>query len=505
MAKEVTRLRVGAKTDPGLKRELNEDDFIVVEMFKDRENLAVAEKKGNVYIVADGVGGHNAGEVASRMTVDIVSQRYYEDESPNIRESLDQAVQSANSQIFERAQSVRSETGMGSTVVAAVIRGHELHLIHAGDSRAYLVRGGRIHQLTKDHSWVSEQIAHHRITPEEARTHPYRSYITRSLGTKPEMEPEYTSPLTIHRGDVIVLCTDGLSGQVDDQTILEIVSRAEPADACDELVRLANEAGGPDNITAVVVQVEQVVSTLPKYGVEVPTQVPKGKPTRERQNRQQRKRRRWVPATRIIVIFLLLATAICACALLAVLVSKGESLLQERDQEIHQIGGTATALVMQLSPAPPEIPASEASFAPTPRATEKAGAVAQIFTETATATSLPTDGSMSTSISSSTAMAPQVAVSSSADTATYTPSPTPGPWLRVLAGALNARGGPQMSDDAILGQFYRGDTLPVIGRSRYGTWLKVCCWGPDEMEVWVSSRADLVEVSVEIRTLPVVR
>ncbi|MBC8493081.1 MAG: Stp1/IreP family PP2C-type Ser/Thr phosphatase, partial [Chloroflexi bacterium] len=527
MVKEVTRLRVGAKTDPGRRRELNEDDFIIVEMFKDKENLAVAEKKGNLYIVADGVGGHNAGEVASRMAVDIVSQRYYEDESPNVRFSLLRAIQEANRQIFERAQSVRSETGMGSTIVAAVIRGHELHVAHAGDSRAYLVREGRIEPLTKDHSWLSEQLTQNRITPEEARTHPYRSYITRCLGIKPEVEPEYDRPLAIRQGDVIILCSDGLSGQVDDGTILRIVSAAEPADACDELVRLANEASGPDNITAVVIRVEEVVPTSPQYGAEAPTRIPGERSRQEKLKRQKRERKRRMPATKTIIRGLVIIGTICLCILLAVLLFQREQQLREKDQEIHQMGSTATALAALLPPVLTETPTSTPSHTPRAFATERTTptstrAVALIFTEmpsptslppTATATPRPFPTSTATSASaasptllpptetvtpqpSSTRTATPTSVPSPTDTATITPSPTPTPWLRVLVGNLNVRAEPRMGYGVVLGQVHWDDRLPVLGRSKSGLWLKICCFGPVETEGWVSSSNDLVEVSV---------
>lgn len=508
MTREVTQLRVGAKTDPGRKRELNEDDFIIVEMFKDKENLAVAEKKGNIYIVADGVGGHNAGEVASRMAVDIVSQRYYEDESPNVRASLVRAIQEANRQIFERAQSVRSETGMGSTIVAAAIRGHELHIAHAGDSRAYLVRQGRIKQLTKDHSWVSEQLAQRRITSEEARTHPYRSYITRSLGAKPEVEPECTA-IAIRRGDTILLCSDGLSGQVDDETILQIVSSLDPTDACNELVHLANEAGGPDNITAIVIRVEQVISTLLQYGTDAPTQIPKERPRREGPKRRESKREKRKLSAKSIIIGLVVAIVICLCTLLALYLFQREQLLQEKEQELWQIGGTATEMASLLSAsattsAPPSSPQ-------TPNVTEQTfptetRMVALVFTDTPIPTPMPTETAIRSSFPTSTATPTPspVPIVLPVDTATFTPSPTPGPWLRVLIPALNARAKPRMGDDVVLGQFHRGDVLQVIGRSRYGDWLKVCCLSPDEIEVWVSSRAGYVQVSVPLKTLPVV-
>jgi len=429
MANRVTQLRVGAKTDPGLKRELNEDDFIVVEQFKDREALAVAEKKGDLCVVADGVGGHNAGEVASRMAVDIISQEYYEDDSPDVKASLCQAIQQANRRIYERAQSVRSETGMGSTVVAAVIRGDELYVAHVGDSRAYLLRGETIKQLTVDHTWIGEQMAQGLITSDEARTHPYRSYITRSLGAKPEVEVDCTAH-QIQKGDIVLLCSDGLSGPVDDQVLKRISLSLDPPEACEELVRLANEAGGPDNITAIVIQADKVVPTLHEYRPPKPT--PTSKP-KDRQRERKKRKPLWAGCNR--------STKIIVVVMVAILTVSGVLLagvLWRENQRLHwQMNSTATALAATSATTSTETPAWTPTLTstPTPIAAKDATPagtrpVAMVFTTTPTATpsptSTPTDTPTPTSVPTNipTPTSAPTNTPTSTGTSTHTPTPT---------------------------------------------------------------------------------
>ena len=267
----VTWLEVGAATDPGRQREHNEDDYITVHKFKDREAVTEAQRKGSLYAVADGMGGHNAGEIASRMAVDTVRRLYYEDESTNVEVSLRQAVEAANWRIYQRAQESPFERGMGTTIVAAVVRGDELHVAHVGDSRAYLVRDGQIKQLTKDHSWLEEQGPE--LTEEEAHTHPYRNLITRSLGNKETVKVDSDS-WALQEGDQVVLCSDGLSGTVHDLEILDAVSRYDAQDACEHLIDLANRRGGSDNITVVVLKAESIVPTLPAYRAKGPRPIP---------------------------------------------------------------------------------------------------------------------------------------------------------------------------------------------------------------------------------------
>ncbi len=256
----VTRLQVCGKTDVGQQRTHNEDNIALFNKFE-VPATGEANRKGNLYIVADGMGGHNAGEVASGIAIDEVSLAYYESAPGNIEDALEAAIQRANERIYRRAQEVAAEKGMGTTLVAAVIRGNELFTAHVGDSRLYLIRDGQIVFVTEDHSFVREQVRNNILTEEEAQKSSMRHVITRSLGNMPEVEVE-THRMEIQKGDIVVLCSDGLWEPVGDGQIIETPSQYiwnTPEFACDDLVNSANLAGGPDNISAIVIGVKQVV------------------------------------------------------------------------------------------------------------------------------------------------------------------------------------------------------------------------------------------------------
>lgn len=246
------RVSVGAQKDIGKSRDRMEDDFGLVEP-KDRELLA---QRGCLYVVTDGMGGHLAGEVASGLAVEIISNDYYQ-EKGTIAEALNKAIQKANRQIYREAQK-SAKKGMGTTVVAAVVRGDELYVAHAGDSRAYLIRNGAIHQLTEDHSWVHERAKEGALTPEEARRHPYRNVITRSLGSEPEVKLGLKQ-YKINQRDIVLLCTDGLTEMVDNEKIKALIlGSPNPQVAAQRLIEQANFNGDRDNIAAVVIKVEQI-------------------------------------------------------------------------------------------------------------------------------------------------------------------------------------------------------------------------------------------------------
>lgn len=246
------KLDVGYGTHVGRKRKVNEDNFAV---YVPRESEE-AERVGALFVVADGMGGHAKGEVASRIAVERIRDSYQQSQQTPLEERLASALREANAAIWEEAAQQVHHAGMGTTVVCAVVAGHELLVTNAGDSRAYLVRHGRPRQLTRDHSWVGEMIALKRLTPDEARRHRMRNVITRCLGGRPELEvPPYPrEPLVA--GDAVVLCTDGLWGTTDDAEIARLVSALPAQVAADRLVALANDKGGPDNITVIVVRVE---------------------------------------------------------------------------------------------------------------------------------------------------------------------------------------------------------------------------------------------------------
>jgi PPM family protein phosphatase len=232
-------LRYGARSDVGLLRTGNEDS-----MYAGPRLLAVA----------DGMGGHAAGEVASRVAIETVAA--LDDDLPgsDLITALREAVETANGYLRDMVAADGALEGMGTTLTALLAAGQRLGLVHVGDSRAYLLRDGALHQITHDHTLVQSLVDEGRITPEEATTHPQRSWITRALDGRGEIELDL-SIREAHAGDRYLLCTDGLSGVVSEETMHEALSVPEPQDACDRLVELALRAGGPDNITCIVADV----------------------------------------------------------------------------------------------------------------------------------------------------------------------------------------------------------------------------------------------------------
>ncbi|HHW13786.1 MAG TPA: Stp1/IreP family PP2C-type Ser/Thr phosphatase [Firmicutes bacterium] len=227
-------MRVGVKSDPGQVRGTNEDRYGILP---------------NLLAVADGMGGVQAGEVASQMVIDTLLVYPFAEGSAG---ELAAAVREANRRIFQAAGEKAEWQGMGTTITAVLFAGAECHVAQVGDSRAYLIRDGRIRRLTADHSLVGELLRNGSISPEEAMLHPHRNLLTRALGTAAEVEVDLTS-LPLAFDDVLVLCTDGLTGLVTDEEILaETMRHADPQAAAEGLVALANARGGPDNVTVIV-------------------------------------------------------------------------------------------------------------------------------------------------------------------------------------------------------------------------------------------------------------
>ncbi|HVP30459.1 MAG TPA: Stp1/IreP family PP2C-type Ser/Thr phosphatase [Myxococcota bacterium] len=237
------QLRAAAATDVGRRRRNNEDSF------------AVAPEHG-LFLVADGMGGHTAGQVASdtaaKEVLAAIAAAGAGPTSPS--ERLRAAVTSANDAIFQMAKRKPELAGMGTTLVGLLTIGERAALAHVGDSRAYLVRRARVRQLTDDHSLVGELQRRGELTADAAQRHPHRHVLTRALGVRRGVEPDLAE-LSLTPGDVFVLCTDGLTTHVRDEEIAEIVE-AEPDEqvAAKALVDLANERGGEDNVTVVIVK-----------------------------------------------------------------------------------------------------------------------------------------------------------------------------------------------------------------------------------------------------------
>jgi len=247
----------GARTDIGRVRENNEDkfDFFLPD---DGETLAA---KGRLWAVADGMGGHNAGQVASEATLKTVVRNYFQAAGNDVSASLKGALAEANVLLTQAARQFPDRGGMGTTATIAVVKGNALTIGHVGDSRAYLLREGQeVRQITQDHSWVEEQVRRGGLSRAEAESSPYRNVITRSVGMEGEMVVDVFRE-TLQTGDVILLCSDGLSGYLDGARLaphLEKARRANPSAAALSLVDAANDAGGRDNITALLLVVRGV-------------------------------------------------------------------------------------------------------------------------------------------------------------------------------------------------------------------------------------------------------
>jgi serine/threonine protein phosphatase PrpC len=254
MPRILASLKMGAKTDLGRVRENNEDKFD----FYEPEDPAVLATKGAFYAVADGMGGHSAGQVASELTLKTVIQAYYANPSSDTEASLRHAVEEANALVYNTAQAIPDRQGMGTTLTAVVIREDRLTVAQVGDSRAYLLRHGLLTQLTEDHSWVAEQVRLGVMTMEEAVHSPFRNIITRSVGTSQSVEPDIASrPLQV--GDTLLVCSDGLTGHLDPPDLEAALLEHGPSAAAVRLIEEANLRGGRDNITALILSVRGLI------------------------------------------------------------------------------------------------------------------------------------------------------------------------------------------------------------------------------------------------------
>jgi protein phosphatase len=244
------RIEVGFATDVGQVRTGNEDSVLCEPL----ESLRVTQR-GLFCGVADGMGGHAAGEVASSIAVKVACDTFYETTSDaDPLDVLRLAVEQANTAVFEAGAGKTGRDHMGSTLTVAVLFNQRVVIGHVGDSRAYIVQNDTISQVSRDHSWVAEEVEAGRLTAEQARIHPRRNIVTRALGLRPEVDVEaYEAKLV--PGNIVVICSDGLHGLVTDDEIVSHVRRLRPVDAVDALVKLANDRGGPDNISVVVARV----------------------------------------------------------------------------------------------------------------------------------------------------------------------------------------------------------------------------------------------------------
>jgi protein phosphatase len=243
-------LKAAARTDLGRVRENNEDKYEIYET----EDPTLLATRGCLYMVADGMGGHAAGQIASELTLKQLVVSYYDNPTASVANALDEAVTVANGYVFSVASTVLERSGMGTTLTALAMVQDKAFVAQVGDSRAYLLRDGEIRQVTNDHTWVAEQVRMGYLALEEAEQSPYRNVITRAIGTQPEVECDLFEE-EARIGDIWVLCSDGLTGHVEDDEIRLIASTQNPAETCRQLVELAGARGGRDNITVLTVAV----------------------------------------------------------------------------------------------------------------------------------------------------------------------------------------------------------------------------------------------------------
>ena len=248
----IRKVVASIQTDPGCVREANEDSGRHISPGDDATRL----NKGTLTIVADGMGGHASGEVASQMAVELISEYYYADPQRPAGDALREAIELANSSIFQTSTSDEQYFGMGTTVIALALLGDTAISAHVGDSRLYRFRDNHLEMLTLDHSQVMEMVKHGVISMEEARDHEDKNVILRAVGTQSSVEVEVSEPFAVENGDLFLLCSDGLSDMLEDTEIEAILrSEANAHDACERLIAEAKNNGGHDNITAGIVRI----------------------------------------------------------------------------------------------------------------------------------------------------------------------------------------------------------------------------------------------------------
>ena len=245
-------IEAASLTDVGLQRENNEDSFLYWEPDSDAD----FRRKGRLAIVADGMGGYDGGQEASRLAVETVRHIYDRDFNGDPQQTLLTAFQAAHDSIQRYAFEHPQFHGMGTTCTALSIIDHQLYFAHVGDSRLYLVRPDSMSRLTRDHSYVGRLVENGIVRSEDAESHPQRHILTAALGSGREITPHAPDqPISLSNGDTLLLCTDGLWGVVGEQELASIARTNPPTEACLKLIRSALERGGPDNVTAVVLRV----------------------------------------------------------------------------------------------------------------------------------------------------------------------------------------------------------------------------------------------------------
>ncbi len=256
MAADCTKTKPGIEvaclTDVGRMRENNEDSFL----YWESEDAAEFQRKGRLAIVADGMGGYEGGQEASRLAVETVRHCYETKFQNSAQATLTEALVNAHERIQRYGEEHPEFHGMGTTCTAVSLIDHELCFAHIGDSRLYLIRADSVTRLTRDHSYVGRLVESGIVREEDAESHPQRHILTAALGSGRDLMPDApASPVALDKGDTLLLCTDGLWSLVQEQDLGRVVRSNVPAQACRELVQMALERGGPDNITLLVLRV----------------------------------------------------------------------------------------------------------------------------------------------------------------------------------------------------------------------------------------------------------
>ncbi|HJT68833.1 MAG TPA: Stp1/IreP family PP2C-type Ser/Thr phosphatase [Terriglobales bacterium] len=245
-------VELASLTDVGCIRANNEDSYSYWEPDDDTSFTRV----GRLAVIADGMGGHEGGQIASRMAVEGVAEGYASSTQSDPQKRLLHAFAHAHHQIRHRGEISAALNGMGTTCTAFALIDKLVYFAHVGDSRLYLLESRKLHQLSHDHTLVARWIESGTLRPEEADSHPQKHVLTAALGVTEDIQPDFpTLPIPVNGGNVLLLCTDGLWGQVKDVELQQILTAHSPARACRELVELANHRGGPDNITLQILRV----------------------------------------------------------------------------------------------------------------------------------------------------------------------------------------------------------------------------------------------------------
>jgi serine/threonine protein phosphatase PrpC len=247
-------------SDVGCQRERNEDRILFFKL----NDPVLLERKGSIAVVADGIGGHMAGEVASGLAIEVIQRTYYED-TKDTALALKRAFETANQEIYEASSNDQAYRGMGTTCTALVLKNGLAYCAHIGDSRLYLIRGGEIFLMTEDHTVVMDLVRSGILSAEEAHHHPDKNIISRALGTNSNVEVSiWTEPFPVQESDIFILCSDGLHDLVENDEIKQIATSEDLHTACEGLIALAKERGGYDNISIGLFRIKAASSSVNK-------------------------------------------------------------------------------------------------------------------------------------------------------------------------------------------------------------------------------------------------